>query len=83
MDWETYCISKKIDSDLFKKGEPEKWDELKNIFEQVHPKSFTEQKKFLINDLRRKYLLKESATEKKENLEKPVKPAIKIVPKKL
>jgi len=57
MTWEDYCIKKKIDSAAFKKSEPEKWEELKNIFEQVHPNSFTEQKKFLINDLRRKYHL--------------------------
>jgi len=30
---------------------------LKSVFEQLHPSSFTEQKRFLINDLRRQYLL--------------------------
>ncbi len=57
MTWEEYCIKKKIDSEAFKNSEPEKWEELRNIFEQVHPNSFTEQKKFLINGIRRKYLL--------------------------
>jgi len=58
MTWEEYCLKKKIDSEAFKKAEPQYWAELKNIFDQVHPNSFTEQKKFMINDIRRKYLLK-------------------------
>lgn len=58
LTWEEYCIKKKIDSAAFQKSEPEKWKELKNLFEQIHPNSFTEQKKFLINDIRRKYHLK-------------------------
>jgi hypothetical protein len=59
MNWEEYCKSKKIDSQKFYNSQPEQWKALKLIFEQVHPKSFTEQKKFIINDLRRKYLLQE------------------------
>ena len=57
MTWEEYCISKKIDSDKFRAAWGVKWQELKTIFEQVHPDSFTEQKKFIINDLRRRFLL--------------------------
>jgi len=57
MTWEEYCIKKKINSEAFKLAEPERWSSLKNIFEQVHPNSFTEQKKFIINDIRRRYLL--------------------------
>jgi len=84
MTWEEYCLSKKIDSEAFRLAEQDKWTELKNIFEQVHPKSFTEQKKFLINDIRRKYLLKIIA-DSGHQLEKPEikKPAIKITPKQL
>lgn len=59
MTWEEYCIKKKIDSEAFKTAEPEKWEELRNIFEQVHPNSFTEQKKFIINNLRRMYHIKD------------------------
>lgn len=55
MTWEEYCIKKKINSELFRQAEPLRWAELKAIFEQVHPNSFTEQKKFIINDLRRLY----------------------------
>jgi hypothetical protein len=80
MTWEEYCIKKKIDSEAFQKAEPDKWNELKSIFDQVHPNSFTEQKKFLINDIRRKYHLKEDV--KKEEPAKKAGPAIKIPPKK-
>jgi hypothetical protein len=55
MTWEEYCIKKKINSEAFKASDPNRWNSLKEIFEQVHPNSFTEQKKFLINDLRRQY----------------------------
>lgn len=82
MTWEEYCIKKKIDSSAFQKTDPEKWSELKTIFEQVHPNSFTEQKKFLINDLRRKYRLAEEV-KKEEGPKKSAAPAIKIPPKKL
>jgi hypothetical protein len=82
MTWEEYCIKKKIDTEAFRKNDLAKWQELKNIFEQVHPNSFTEQKKFLINDLRRRYLLKEES--KKEELpKKSTGPVIKIPPKKI
>ncbi len=57
MTWEEYCTKKKIDSALFKAAEPQRWLSLKEIFEQVHPNSFTEQKKFIINDIRRLYKL--------------------------
>ncbi|TAH26582.1 MAG: hypothetical protein EAZ07_03755 [Cytophagales bacterium] len=64
MTWEEYCIQKKIDSSKFKSVLPSKWQELKNLFEQVHPASFTEQKKFIINDLRRRFLLKNNEGDK-------------------
>lgn len=59
MDFETYLQQKKIDSQQFKSQELEKWIEWQTLFEQIHPESFTAQKKFLINDIRRKYHLKE------------------------
>lgn len=75
-----YCISKKIDPDAFKIAEPGRWLEFTEIFEQVHPESFTQQKKFLINDLRRKFPLKESP--QSANTSTPLaKPAVKIAPK--
>lgn len=56
MNFEAYLSSKKIDSDAFKKAEPLLWDSWRKEFEQVHPNSFTAQKLYLINPLRRKYL---------------------------
>jgi hypothetical protein len=61
MTFEEYCIKKKIDSVAFFAQEPERWKIWKLEFEQMHPNSFTEQKKFLINETRRMYLLQDSA----------------------
>ena len=58
MDFETYLISKEIDSTAFRQSEPERWQEFKALFDQVHPNSFTQQKLYLINPIRRKYPLK-------------------------
>lgn len=78
MTFEEYCFKKKIDADAFKASEPGKWQELKFIFDQVHPESFTTQKKFLINDLRRKYHLKESPKQEESKAADVKKPAVKI-----
>lgn len=59
MSFEEFLKNKKIDENLFKNNEPERWNTWKTLFEQMHPNSFVAQKKFLINDIRRKYLLKE------------------------
>ena len=55
--FEIYLQSKKIDSEAFRKAEPEVWQAWKREFEQMHPNSFTVQKLNLINPVRRKYLL--------------------------
>ena len=69
VDFEAYLISKKIDSAEFLKAEPDLWTSWKTEFEQMHPASFTAQKLYLINPVRRKYLLK-------HEVEKPVTPAV-------
>ena len=76
MTFQEYCESKKIDAAAFQKGNPEHYSELESIFNEVSPASFTQQKKFIINTIRRAYQLKVEAVIK----EKPVakKPAIKI-----
>ncbi|WP_317170088.1 hypothetical protein [Rhodocytophaga rosea] len=56
--FETYLAEKKIDSQAFRENEPQQWQELYALFEAVHPESFTVQKKFLINNIRRQYPLK-------------------------
>jgi hypothetical protein len=58
VDFEAYLISKKIDSAEFLKAEPDLWKNWKIEFDQMHPVSFTAQKLYLINPIRRKYLLK-------------------------
>ena len=58
-----YLIKKKIDSDRFRQEAASQWESLKALFDQVHPKSFTVQKLYLINPIRRKYPLKEKAPE--------------------
>ena len=62
MDFEAYLISKKIDSAEFLKAEPDTWKTWKIEFDQMHPASFTAQKLYLINPIRRKYLLKQEPT---------------------
>jgi hypothetical protein len=58
MTFEDYLAGKKIDSQLFREHEPELWSAWEQEFGQQHPSSFTAQKLYLINPLRRKYLLK-------------------------
>jgi hypothetical protein len=53
-----YLTGKKIDSQRFQQAEPAQFAEWEQLFEQLHPDSFTAQKKFLLNNTRRKYLLR-------------------------
>lgn len=57
---------KKIDPQAFKLGEPELWAEFEHIFNQVHPDSFTAQKLYLINPIRRQYPLKDEQPDVKQ-----------------
>ncbi len=82
MDFEAFLKSKKIDPVTFQKEEATVWQELKEVFDQVHPDSFTAQKLFLINKIRRKYPLpeeveKESATTDTAGKAKP-KPKVAV-----
>lgn len=83
MELSEYLRKKKIDPEEFKKSEPERWEEFSAIFPQLHPQSFTFQKKFLLNDLRKKYPCKNEPTVETSGTKTPqaVKPAIKIAPK--
>jgi hypothetical protein len=62
MDFEAYLVSKKIDSVQFANAEPNVWSTWKREFDQIHPNSFTAQKLYLINPVRRKYPLKSEPT---------------------
>jgi hypothetical protein len=80
MTFEEYLISKKIDGAAFQATEPALWNEWNKLFEQMSPASFTAQKLYLINPIRRKYKLQVAATE----TPKPVvtaKPVMKPKPK--
>ncbi len=58
MDFEVFLIQKKIDPVRFAQAEPAVFAEWANLFSQLHPDSFVAQKKFLLNNIRRKYLLR-------------------------
>lgn len=79
MTFEEYLISKKIDGVTFQAAEPALWAEWSALFAQMSPASFTSQKLYLINPIRRKYQLKITPTEtlKPAVVSKPVfKPKI-------
>ncbi|NBA85618.1 hypothetical protein GVN16_07595 [Emticicia sp. CRIBPO] len=57
MSFEEYLVQKKINGEVFREKKPALYAEWKTLFEQVHPESFTLQKKFLINNIRREFLL--------------------------
>ena len=59
-DFKTFLVSKKVDAGKFEKAESDLFNEWKSLFSQVSPASFSAQKLFLINPIRRKYHLKEA-----------------------
>ncbi|WP_138477281.1 hypothetical protein [Dyadobacter bucti] len=59
MEFKEYLKEKKIDAAAFEKEDARRFNEWNVIFETMHPESFTAQKKFLINDIRRRYILKD------------------------
>ena len=80
MEFDEFLKSKKIDPTLFKKGDEATYLDFKNLFEQVHPNSFVQQKLFLINKIRRTYQLKEDI-EKATRPTPQKRPVIKPKPK--
>lgn len=63
MTFEEYLISKKIDLESFQKAESALFESWKSEFAQLHPASFSAQKLYLINPVRRKYPLRIATTE--------------------
>jgi len=55
MEFEEYLKLKKISLDAFQREDAVRYTEWKLLFETMHPDSFTAQKKFLINEIRRRY----------------------------
>ena len=58
VSFEEYLTGKKIDAAAFRLSEPDWYAALEREFGQMHPNSFTAQKLYLINPIRRKYWLK-------------------------
>jgi hypothetical protein len=58
MNFEEYLISKKIDQNLFQNYDSDLFMCWQATFNQIHPASFTEQNKFILNKIRRKYPIK-------------------------
>lgn len=86
MEFEAYLISKKIDPEKFRSGNPELFQEFSEHFAQQHPNSFTVQKLFLINKIRRTYQwVEKTETPEPEVMEqKPTSvgpPKPKMIPK--
>ena len=55
MQFEEYLKQKQIDSLAFQAKDKEMYARLADIFVEIHPRSFTIQKLFLMNKIRRKY----------------------------
>jgi hypothetical protein len=58
MEFSEYLIQKNICSASFSATEPALFRNWSDAFILLHPASFTEQNKFIINKIRRKYPLK-------------------------
>jgi hypothetical protein len=60
MEFDEYLKLKKIDSEAFRKADAPRFQEWEGLFSTMHPESFTAHKKFLINEIRRRYHLKDA-----------------------
>ncbi len=56
-DFDSYLRKQHIDAQRFRQQDPLAYHALNCVFEQVHENSFTQQKLFIINNIRRTYLL--------------------------
>ncbi|MFT6867278.1 MAG: hypothetical protein ACJA08_002118 [Cyclobacteriaceae bacterium] len=81
MEFLEYLKSKKIDSEKFKKGDLETFEVFQLEFDQLHPASFTAQKLYLINKIRRRYILIDDTVEVVVKKSTPAKPKILSRPK--
>jgi hypothetical protein len=78
VSFETYLESKKIDSSTFKTADAELWKTWESEFSEMHPASFTAQKLYLINPIRRLYPL--PFTEKPKTVVSPVTSTSSVSP---
>uniref|UniRef100_UPI0040474532 hypothetical protein n=1 Tax=Roseivirga sp. TaxID=1964215 RepID=UPI0040474532 len=80
-DFDTFLTEKKIDAHAFKNADFAQWEKLKILYDQVSPNSFTAQKLFLINPIRRKFLLKEEAVKSEAVVQSRPKVVMRPKPK--
>ena len=80
-NFEEYLKGKKIDPDLFMKEDPGLFEEYRNLYDLIHPESFTSQKLFKINGIRRKYQLKSENIKTTPSATPAAKPKISMKPK--
>ncbi|HTF81004.1 MAG TPA: hypothetical protein VL947_04750, partial [Cytophagales bacterium] len=71
MDFAAYLVSKNIDNQKFADTDKALFDQWEREFMQMNPKSFTLQKLFKINEVRRKYQLHMGAKPKDKPLVSP------------
>lgn len=81
MTFEEFLIKKKIDSHAFQSAEPAQWQEWKSLFEIISEVSFTSQKLYLINAIRRKHLLKNDSAATPKPTAAASKPVMRPKPK--
>lgn len=78
MKFDEYLTEKKIDPRKYQQAEPAQYEEFQKLFDQVHPESFTQQKLFLINRIRKTYKLEQNVGAKKPAASpKAMRPKIK------
>ncbi|MEO9483466.1 MAG: hypothetical protein ABJG47_08485 [Ekhidna sp.] len=77
MLFDEYLTGKKIDPEKYKKAEPTQYAEFRQLFDQLHPDSFTQQKLFLINKIRRAHKLEGVTEVKTTTPSKAMRPKIK------
>lgn len=78
MTFEEYLSGKKIDAVAFEQAEKDLVHEWRQEFDQMHPNSFTAQKLFLINGIRRRFPLKVDVLKQEANDEKPAAAATTV-----
>jgi hypothetical protein len=79
MEFDEYLKGKKIDPEKYREAETEQYAQFKVLFDQVHPESFTQQKLFLINKIRRAYKLENSEEAVKSASKPAMRPKIKPI----
>ncbi len=80
-DFENYLKRKKIDPQSFREKDPDLWEDYKYDFERMHPESFTAQKLFKLNRLRRMYTYTGAVPETVSPAAPAMKPKISMKPK--